>query len=47
MDNNRSYILYMFVMGLFIPLLAIFISYISILIFIHKVIILNIIAILM
>lgn len=39
MDNNRSYILYMFAMGLFIPLTAIFVSYISIVIFIHKVII--------
>lgn len=39
MDNNRSYILYMFAMGLFIPLTAIFVSYISILLFIHKVII--------
>ncbi|EFX86931.1 pteropsin4 [Daphnia pulex] len=36
MDNNRSYILYMFAMGLFIPLMAIFVSYISILLFIHK-----------
>lgn len=39
MDNNRSYILYMFAMGLFVPLMAIFTSYISILLFIHKVII--------
>lgn len=38
MDNNRSYILYMFAMGLFIPLMAIFVSYISIVLFIHKVI---------
>ncbi|XP_045028336.1 pinopsin isoform X1 [Daphnia magna] len=36
MDNNRSYIFYMFAMGLFVPLVAITVSYTSILIFIQK-----------
>ncbi|XP_057380113.1 rhodopsin-like [Daphnia carinata] len=36
MDNNRSYIFYMFAMGLFVPLVAITISYTSILVFIQK-----------
>ncbi|KAI9558094.1 pteropsin4 [Daphnia sinensis] len=36
MDNNRSYIIYMFAMGLFVPLVAITVSYTSILVFIQK-----------
>ena len=38
MDNNGSYILYMFALGLIVPLVAIVASYASILRVVHKVI---------
>ena len=41
MDNNRSYILYMFTFGLFVPLVAIVVSYLSILRVVKKVIVLK------
>ena len=37
MDNNRSYILYMFAFGLFVPLVVIISSYVSILRVVKKV----------
>ena len=37
MDNNRSYILYMFVFGLVVPLIVIVASYVSILRVVKKV----------
>jgi hypothetical protein len=38
MDNNRSYILYMFTFGLFVPMIVIVVSYLSILRVVKKVI---------
>lgn len=38
MDNNRSYILYMFAMGLIVPLVVIVVSYASILRVVRKVV---------
>ena len=41
MDNNRSYILYMFTFGLFVPMIVIVVSYLSILRVVKKVIVLK------